>query len=279
MEYKIMKRYRFFQAPAMAFFSPSFYKDVGLNWKGTGFAYLLLLLAICWVPTFIQFQLSVANYVENKAPAIISQIPPIIIIKGEASADVTQPYKIIDPDSGKVLVLIDTIGKTVSREKIESIALLTKTEAIIKKSDVETRIFSLKKIEFFVLDKQKVSSWLKMFRNYGALVLFLFFVIVSFVFRILQLLIYAVIGLLFTKICKTKHSYQTLLRLSVMAITPVIIISTVVEIAAIKIPLQSLLYFIAAMGYLFFGVKIVSHKEKIPIKEDDNQRTQIEENQ
>jgi len=118
-----------------------------------------------------------------------------------------------------------------------------------------------------------------MFRNYGALALFPFFVIVSFVFRILQLLIYAVIGLLFTKICKTKHSYQTLLRLSVMAITPVIIISTVVEIAAIKIPLQSLLYFIAAMGYLFFGVKIVSHKEKVPIKEDDNQRTQIEENQ
>jgi hypothetical protein len=33
------------------------------------------------------------------------------------------------------------------------------------------------------------------------------------------------------------------------------------------------------MGYLFFGVKIVSHKEKVPIKEDDNQRTQIEENQ
>jgi Protein of unknown function (DUF1189) len=274
-----VKRYRFFQAPIMAFFSPNFYRDVSLNWKGTGFAYLLLLLAICWVPTFIQFQLSVANYVENKAPAIISQIPPIRIIKGEASADVTQPYKIIDPDSGKVLVLIDTIGKTVSREKIESIALLTKTEAIIKKSDVETRIFSLKKIELFVLDKQKVSSWLKMFRNYGALILFPFFVIVSFVFRILQLLIYAVIGLLFTKICKTKHSYQTLLRLSVMAITPAIIISTVVEIAAIKIPLQSLLYFIAAMGYLFFGVKVVSHKEKAPIKEDDNQRTQIEENQ
>jgi hypothetical protein len=274
-----MKRYRFFQAPAMAFFSPSFYKDVGLNWKGTGFAYLLLLLAICWIPLFIKYQLSIVDFVDNKAPSFISQIPPIKIIKGEASSDVIQPYKIIEHNSGKVLALIDTTGKTVSLEGTEAKVVLTKTEFIIKKDDVETRVFSLKKIDHFVLDKQSVSSWLKLFRNYGALVLFPFFAIGSFVFRIMQLLIYAVIGLLFTKICKAKHSYQTLLRLSVMAITPVIIISTVVEIAAIKIPWQSVLYFIAAMGYLFFGVKVVSHKGKAPIKEDDNQRIQMEENQ
>jgi len=256
-----MRRYRMFQAPVMAFFSPSFYRDVDLNWKGTGFAYLFLLLAICWVPTFIQFHLSVADYVENKAPAFTSQIPPIRIIKGEASVDVAQPHKIIDPDSKTVLALIDTTGKTVSLEGTEAQALLTRTDVIFKKSDVETRSFSFKNVENFTLDQQRVSGWLTVFRRYVAVVFFPFAVIGSLAYRIVQLLIYAAIGLLFAKWCKTNRPYLTLVRLSVMAVTPVIIVSTVIETAGLKIPWPGLLYFMAAMVYLFLGIKAVSHQE------------------
>ena len=276
--YQIMRRYRIFQAPVMAFFSPSFYRDVGLQWKGTGFSYLLLLLAICWVPTFIQFQLSVSDYVENKAPALTSQIPPIRIIKGEAAVDVIQPYKIIDPDSGTVLALIDTTGKTVSLEETEARALLRRTEVIFKKSDIETRSFNFKSIDHFTLDQQRVSGWLAVFRSYGAVVFFPFAVVGSFAFRIVQVLIYAAIGLLFAKWCKTNLSYQPLLRLSVMAVTPVIIVSTAVGIAGVEIPLRSLLYFIGAMVYLFLGVNAISHQEDAQDREDGSQRVQPEVN-
>jgi hypothetical protein len=252
-----------FQAPVMAFFSPGFYRDVGLHCKGTGFLYLLLLLVICWLPGFISFQLSVAGYLRNKAPALISQIPPIRIIKGEAFVDVTQPYKIIDPDSGVVLALIDTTGNTVSLEGTEARALLTRTEAIFKESDVETRSFSFKKIEHFTVDQERVTGWLTVFRRYGAVAFFALAVIGSFAFRIVQLLIYAAIGLLFAKWCKTSESYLVLLRLSVMAVTPVVIVGTVIGIAGIKIPLQDLLYFIVAMAYLFLGVKAVARKEEL----------------
>ncbi len=256
-----MRRYSLFQAPVMAFFSPGFYRDVDQHWKGTGFAYLLLLLAICWVPAFIQFHLSVADYVENKAPALTSQIPLIRIIKGEASVDAAQPYKIIDPDSKTVLALIDTTGKTVSLEGTEAQVLLTRTDVIFKKSDVETRTFNLKDIENFTLDQQRVSGWLRVFRRYAAVVFFPFAVIGSLAYRIMQLLIYAAIGLLFAQWCKTNRPYLTLVRLSVMAVTPVIIVSTVVETAGLKIPLPGLLYFTAAMVYLLLGIKAVSHQE------------------
>jgi hypothetical protein len=271
-KYKIMRRYRIFQAPVMSFFSPSFYRDVDQHWKGTGFAYLLLLLAICWVPTFIQFHLSIADYVEHRAPAITAQVPLIRIVKGEASVDVAQPYKIVDPDSGTVLALIDTTGKTASLEGSEALALLTKTEVIVKKNDVETRSFNFKNVKNFTVDQQRISGWLKVFRRYVAVVFYPFAVMGSFVFRIVQALIYAAIGLLFAKWLKTNRPYLTLVRLSVMAVTPVIIVSTVVDAAGLKIPWPGLLYFMAAMVYLFLAIKTVSHQESGEVKADDGQR-------
>lgn len=262
-----MRRYNVFQAPVMTFFSPGFYRDVDQHWKGTGFAYLLLLLTICWVPAMVQFHFSVADFVEKEAPALTDQIPTIRIIKGEASADVAQPYKIVDPDSGTALALIDTTGKTTSLEGTEARALVTKTELIYKKSDIETRSFSFKDIKDFTLDQQVISGLLTVFRKYVAVVSFPFAVLGSFVFRIVQLLIYAAIGLLFAKWCKTSRPYDTLLRLSAMAVTPVIIVSTILDMANVKIPWQGLLYFIAAMAYLFFGIKTVSQQTVDQVKE------------
>jgi Protein of unknown function (DUF1189) len=260
-EYNIMRRYSLFQAPVMAFFSLGFYRDVDQHWKGTGFAYLLMLLAICWVPAFIHFHLSVADYVEHRAPALTSQIPLIRIMKGEASVDAAQPYKIVDPDSKTVLALIDTTGKTVSLEGTDAQALLTRTEVIFRKSDVETRSFNFKDVESFTLDQQRVSGWLTTFRRYAAVIFFPFAVLGSFAYRVVQVLIYAAIGLLFAKWCRTDRPYPTLVRLSVMAVTPVIVVSTVIETAGLRIPLPGLLYFVAAMVYLFLGIKAVSRQE------------------
>ena len=250
-----MRRYRMLQAPVMAFFSSSFYRDVGLNWKGTAFGYLLLLLAICWIPTFIQFQFSVSAYIKNDAPALVSQIPPIRIIKGEAFADVAQPYKIIAPDTGKAIFLIDTTGATTSLEGSEARGLLTKTSLTFQKDENETRTISLKNIENFTLTQQRVSGWLKIVRNFSSVVFYLFAFIGSSIFRIIQALVYTVIGLLVAKLCRTRIPYQTLLSLALMAITPAIITATIVELLKIKIPLSGWIYFFAAMLYLFIGIK------------------------
>jgi Protein of unknown function (DUF1189) len=265
-----MRRYSMFQAPFMAFFSASFYRDVDAHWKGTGFAYLLLLLAICWIPSMIQFHHSVADYVVNKAPALTAQVPLIRIVKGETSVDVPQPYEIKDPESETLLAIIDATGKTVSLEGTEARVLLTKTDVIYRKNDIETRSFSLKEVDNFVLDQQRVSGWLAVFSKYVAVVSFPFAVIGSFAFRIVQLLIYAAIGILFAKWCKTSRPYQTLLRLSVMAVTPVIIVNTVFGMAGVKIPFHGLLSFLAAMAYLYYGIHAVSHQDAAPVKQNES---------
>jgi hypothetical protein len=116
-------------------------------------------------------------------------------------------------------------------------------------------------VESFTLDQKRVSGWLTTFRRYAAVIFFPFAVLGSFAYRIVQVLIYAAIGLLFAKWFKTDRPYLTLVRLSIMAVTPVIIVSTVIETAGLRIPLPGLLYFIAAMVYLFLGIKTVSPQE------------------
>jgi len=256
------KRYTPFHAPVMAFFSLGFYRDVGLNWKGTGFAYLFVLLTICWVLVSAQIHFSVVELVETKAPGIAPQIPRITIIKDEASVDVAQPYNIMNPENGKVLALIDTTGKTLSLEGTDARVLMTRTGVRYKKNDGKMTGFEFKGVKHFTLDQQKISAWLRMFRNYGAIVIFFIGILGSFVFRIVQTLLYAAIGLLFARGYKTRPAYQTLLRISVMAITPVIIVNTISEMARVTIPLEGVFYSIAAMVYLLLGVKAVSDQKE-----------------
>jgi hypothetical protein len=253
-----MRQYTIFHAPVMSFFSRNFYRDVGLNWNGTGLAYLLLLLIICSIPDVVKIHLEVNNFIKSNAPAIIYQIPSINIIKGEASTAVAEPYKIINPDNKKVIAIVDTTGQTTSLEGTDASVLLTKTDLIFKHSDVETRTFNLKKVDNFSIDLKKIVIWLGMFNNYFAILLFPFLVTGVFIYRIVQLLIYGAIGLLFAKLCKADMTYKTLFRLSVMAVTPAIIVNTIFQTAGIKFPMYGLVFFLIAMIYLFVAVKIVS---------------------
>jgi hypothetical protein len=80
-------------------------------------------------------------------------------------------------------------------------------------------------------------------------------VISSFIFRLVLVLIYGAIGFLFCRIADVKLDYQTLMRLAVIASTPVIILDTVLEISNINIPFFWLICFVIVMFYLYFGVR------------------------
>ena len=85
--------------------------------------------------------------------------------------------------------------------------------------------------------------------------LYPFAVVASLVFRIVQVLVYAALGLLFASWCRCTRTYLQLLRLAVVAVTPCIIVKTILTAAGIGIPFDALWYFLAAMGFLFFGIK------------------------
>ncbi len=252
---KAHKRYGIFQVPLLAFFSGPLYQDVALRWQGVAFGYLLLLLALCWIPGVINIHHSFASFVDNEAPLIIEQVPDITIIDGQAFVDHPQPYTIRDPETGEALLVIDTTGTITSLEQTDARGLVTARQAIFKKSAIETRSFSFESVDHYTLDQQKVYHWLDIAKTYAAPVLYPFCILGSFAYRIVQALLYACIGLLLAALCKCRLPFDALLRLGVVAITPAILIGTLLNAAAIELPLAGLWFFLLAMGYLLFGIR------------------------
>ncbi len=254
-----MKRYSIFHLPVLTFFSKDLYADIGLNWKGVNFLYLLLLLAVCGVGAMVKMHRSLNNFIINDAPAFIDQIPEITIYDGQVSIKEDQPYYITSPDSGQVLIIIDTTGKIKSLEETEAFCLLTKNKVITKKNEIQNDTYNLSTIKSFSVNSEQITGWLKFGGKFAAPVIYPFALIGSYVYRIVQVLIYAAVGMLLALICKTKLSYATLIRLAVAAITPGIIVYTILALAGSAIPLYW--YLIAAIGYLFFAVKSVSSEQ------------------
>ena len=264
-----MRRYSIFHVPALSFFSKKLYIDVGQNWKGANFLYLLLLLAICLIPTMINLHRGISNFVNNEAPAIVNQVPEITITDGQVSIKETQPYYIKDPDSDEPLAIIDTTGQIESLEDTDAFCLLTGNKVITKKSEFENRTYDLSNVKAFVVDSERITGWLQIGRKFLAVVIYPFVLLGYYMYRIVQALIYAAIGLLFASFCKTTLSYAALIRLAVVAVTPCIIVGTILGLTDTSIP--HFLYLVAALVYLFFAVKSISG---IPeVHEDEGQIT------
>ncbi|MFB0524549.1 MAG: DUF1189 domain-containing protein [Phycisphaerae bacterium] len=257
-----MKKFNILHVPLLSFYSRELYRDVGWNWRGVCFGYLLLLLVICSALSMFAVHRALSNFVDKEVPPLIDQVPRITITDGQVSIDEPQPYYIKAPDSNDVLVVVDTTGTIQSLDDTKAIVLLTKTKVTWRQGKMETRTFDLTQVKHFVLDKDRIMGWLDIIKKYLVLALYPFAVLASYIFRIIQALIYGAIGLLFATWCRVKLSYAALLRLAVVAVTPCIIVRTILELASLYLPWWAYLwFFLAAMGFLFFGVKACSQPE------------------
>jgi len=249
-----MKRYSFFHAFVLSFFSKSFYQDVGQQWRGTGLAFLLVALVLVWIPTTIKVHWGLSNFLAKDAPKLTSQIPAITISNGKVSTDVPTPYFINEPDSGSPLIIIDTTGKYENLDNTSAKMLLTKTK-IISRDNFQTKVYDLSAVQSFYVDRPRVEGWLSLGGRWFALVLYPLAVIFSFIFRGIQILIYALVGLLFTKLLNVNLSYQTLMRLAAVSLTPILVLDLFLEFVPLRIPLWWLLGICIALAYLFLAVK------------------------
>ena len=272
-----MKKFSIIHIPLLSFFSKELYRDVALNWKGVGTAlgYLLLLLAVCWIPTMVEMHIGFANFVDNEAPKVVEQVPEITITDGQVSIEEPQPYYIKDPDSGDVLAIIDTTATITSLEDPNAMCLLTKTSIMWRESEFEINTFDLSEVENFVLNSDRIMSWLHTAEKFLVIIIYPFALLGSYLYRIVQALIYAAIGLLFALGCKVTLSYAALLRLAVVAVTPCVIAKTILGIAGVHLPYAPLIYLVAALAYLFFAVQAVAQTTGPPQETQFPQQIEI----
>jgi hypothetical protein len=251
---KNMKKFSIIHIPVLSFFSKDLYRDVGLNWKGLCFGYLFLILAVCWIPAIFRINTGFAGFVNKDAPTVVDQVPEITITDGQVSIDEPEPYYIKIPDTNDILVVIDTTGAIDSPHDANAFCLLTKTNIIMKQSNFETRTYDLSQVKSFTVSGEGIMKLLHIIKKILFIISYPIILLSSYVYRIIQALIFAAIGLIFASMCKVSISYGALLRLAVVAMTPCIIVKTAFGLAGVYFPCIGLLYLVITLAYLYYGV-------------------------
>ncbi|MCK5879990.1 MAG: DUF1189 family protein [Holophagae bacterium] len=252
-----MESYNIFIAPFFSFFHKDFYREVGKNWKGKIFGYLILLQMFCWALVCLHLHTQFSAWIQNEAPKIINQIPHITIVDGEASTDVEQPYTITDPfKSGRVLFVIDTTGAITELDDSMKLGLMTRDHVYFRQQNSlnEVRVYDLSKIDRFELDAAKVSGWADLLRKWMMLAFFPFAVLGAVLYRLFIAVIYSLIGLLINAFLTGKADFGQVYRVSIMAMTPVILLKLVKNLTGIHIPMFWGICVLITLFYLAFGL-------------------------
>jgi hypothetical protein len=240
----------------MAFYSKSLYRDIAGNWSTWFcFLYLISLLALCWIPGMVRLDADISTYIDDEAPKYVNQLPSIVISNGQASIAEPQPSVIKDPEKGDPVMIIDTTGQIASLENSKATILVTKTQLFFKDRLQGTRILNLSELGDMTIDKAFVYDWLEVFTEWFAIVVYPFALLFSFAFRSAQVLIYALIGMFFSRPLKAGLNYQVLMRLAAIALTPVIILNALTIFSRIAMPSPWLINAIITTGYLIFAIR------------------------
>jgi hypothetical protein len=250
----LMQQYNYLQALYLSFYSKSFYRDVARNWQGGTFLYLLMLLAISWALIIgVSIQPTLNHELKKGLERYAPQFPLIKIDKGIVSTPENKPYYIKDPDTQETIGVIDTSG-SVSWSNSIHLFLLTKTQLYWSKNKDELRIHQIPKDLQVDIQPLAIKNQLETWGSWLWLLFFPVFLIVSYVFRIIQTLLYAIVGKVLVSCIGIPLSYGKIVLLGLVSITPAIVICTILDCFAVSFPGEWLIYLSLGLGYLFFAI-------------------------
>ncbi len=249
-----MKRYSMLQALYLSFLSRNLYRDVGTRWKGTGFLYLLLLLAVTWLPVIYKMHGDLSEEIRQEVPKYLEQMPEITITDGRVSIDRPVPHTILEPDGRTPFMVIDTSGRIASLGQTQATVLLTGDRIMFRRPQGAEKIYDLAGTDA-VIDRARADRWVQAVRTYFPVVAYPVALAASFVDRILEMMLTIGIGMLFAAWFKARLDAAAVSRLSAVALTPAIVISTAFLLTGIQVPKSPIVFFMVAAVYLFFAVK------------------------
>ena len=249
-----MSQYNIFEAIFMSFYSSDLYRDVGQNWGGKIFLYLFMLMLLVSAGSAIPMQISLNRIYKENADIVMAQLPIIKITAGKLSTPEVKPFLITLPSAKQPLLIIDTSGKYTNLTDTDGVALVTEKQIFIQHKEHETRIYQISKDYDGEYKPDKVNDYIKRFVSLAWIAIFLFLLIFYFIFRLLQALIYALIGKLYSVISGASVNYGTILQVTIMALTPALVLQTIMEIAGHTFPHHTLAYFLITMTYIIVGI-------------------------
>jgi hypothetical protein len=249
-----MQQYNMLQAIFMSFYSKKLYRDVAINWGGKTFLYLLLILTLSWIYATYKTQIFLKTGFEYLSDEIVTQIPVMTIKDGKLSTPENRPYLITNPNTHEKIAIIDTSGKYKDLEQTNGVLLVTQTEVISQSDPHEIRKNEIPTNLNFTIVPETIKKKVKDYLDFAWIFIFIGAVITSYVYRLIQVFLYSIIGKIFAVISDSKVTYGQIIQITMVAITPVIIINTILSAMGIWIHYELLLYFVLAILFMFYGI-------------------------
>jgi hypothetical protein len=261
-----MREYSGWQALFFSFWSPDFYRDVARSWKGTAYGYLLALLACTVFFYAVKVQLTVPPSYHAAMRPIYDQLPDFKFEKGIASINKRSPYQIYNLQM-QPFIKYDMDNTEASPSVGDEAILITKLGKVTSKNvDPPFEISSLQ--TDFTLTARQVRTFFDGIADWIGVFIFLLVLPFNFVVCMVQSLIYALVGFLFSKLLNVALSYEALIRLSVAALTPTILLDSICNqadyaisfnavapsLSGLQIDLKAVFAVLLTLSYLFFAV-------------------------
>lgn len=257
----VPKKYSVWKAMFLSLFSGELYRDVGRNWKGTGFGYMFLILLLGWIPVAGKMHMDISKSIQEHSGDVFKNLPDFKIQNGKFSIKVKQPYFV--PDKKNPTIIIDTTGqiKSLSQvpgaDKQPSVMLITQDKMIVHRvrlgiPDDQTTQFS----DFgpMTVSKDTLVKALDLFRRLSGFLIYPFAVAGHFIWNLIAILVYALVGLLVAVMMKVSLKYEALMRLAAVSHTPALLLAMVLFFINVDIPYSFPLYFLFSTVYLSVAI-------------------------
>jgi hypothetical protein len=242
------------QAPVLSFYSRAFYADVASNWTGSGMAYMTLLSTAAWFLTVV-FSAVVPCWTTMNNPTLNSflhQVPTITCNDGLLSIKGKCPHRILDR-SGVAWAVFKTDTSQLEQMTSEDPPLVITSDALLVQTRAESKVKKyrfaeiLKHFGHIELSGDATLTWIKFALTWLPLIVFFFGLPIVLLSHLLQMLVYALIGMILAKLWKKRHvPFSTSLRLSALAITPNVVLCTFFSgLCLVFMPLRMLETFVA----------------------------------
>ena len=256
----MIKKYNLLSMPFFSFFSKRAYRDVAHNWKGVNFAYLFILLAACCIPATLSMRDEMVKSLDQGQNSLISQIPDIQIQNGRVIVDQTEPLYITRKD-GSAAVIIDTTGSMNYIDDERVVALLTESALIVRRAEKAFNTFDLSSVTDIHINQNIANKWLQTAKGSIAPLSYGLFLMMSYVFAVMVMLLAAVVGLILSLAMHGTLNFASALRVATVAATPSIIFITIS--AALGFTMSPAVHLAVTLIYLVVGVSACSKQAEV----------------
>lgn len=258
-----MARIPFWQAPGLVFHSERPYVAAARHWRGMALGYLLVVSTLVWLPSAASLQRDFTWIRETFVPVVVQDVPRIEIRSGEAFVMAETPLELTGP-GGDVVAILDPEGTIEDLERIDGGLLLTRDRIYLETIE-GIRSFDLATVGDAVITPDALRAAAETTTRWIGWLAYPVGAVLTFLYRFVQALVYALATVVLARTMGTSLPYAAAVRLTAVALTPVMILGLLQGVTGLAIPAWWIVALATTFIYIYFGVRgLVDHGPEQP---------------